>query len=416
MTPRLELADSELLVAGELRQGDAGRRHVLVRAYLSVAAGGAALVRRKTGAGLRREADPLCLAVACLAVVTGPAGRATVGAAVTRGWLTPADADVAFGACRILAAHLTGIAVLLIATLLGAVALRNTLAREVQDMRFHRTIVLRNALARVAEVSWGAIAVFQTLTGLRFWEDSAEELQVSERGHGRDTLEAGRFALAREDTLTGVYVAEHRRLEQLIAGAEPLSQLHHFVGCHVDHAHDARHLRALAFRLESVLPTRIDAAQALAVALQTLDQLMRRGKSALAILLTLAGGLLIALIHGAPLAGARDVHALFNTKLVATTGSNTAFTRRLVTEPFMTNADTRTRCFAGVDVIAAVAAAYGLEHAWAITTRGPGNTPMCSGTRQALVTHETIRERLAVHRLITRSAVTHLPLIAIGIF
>jgi hypothetical protein len=47
--------------------------------------------------------------------------------------------------------------------------------------------------------------------------------------------------------------------------------------------------------------------------------------------------------------------------MVAATSANTAFARRLVAEPFVTNADTRARRLTSVDVVATVAPANGLE-------------------------------------------------------
>jgi len=94
---------------------------------------------------------------------------------------------------------------------------------------------------------------------------------------------------------------------------------HHLKGLHSDSADDARHLRAFALGLEAILPTGIDAAHALAQAFEALHELMGGCEATLSVLLPLAGGLLIALVDGPPLASAGNVHALLDAELTAAT-------------------------------------------------------------------------------------------------
>jgi formate-dependent nitrite reductase membrane component NrfD len=167
--------------------------------------------------------------------------------------------------------------------------------------------------------------------------------------------------------------------------------MHHLMGLHGDDADDARHLGALTLRLEAVLPTRIDAAHAVTESLETLDELVGRGEAALAVLLALTTGLLIALVHGAPLAGARDVHALFDAELTATASADTTLARRLFAISLVPDAYAGTGGLARIDVVTRVAAAYRLEDAGAIAARGTGNAPTAIRVgRHALVTHEAI--------------------------
>jgi len=160
---------------------------------------------------------------------------------------------------------------------------------------------------------------------------------------------------------------------------------------HGDDADDTRHLRTLAFGFEAILPTRIDATHALAEAFETLDQLMRWCESALAVFLALTGRLLIALVYGAPLAGARNVHALFNAKLIAAASADTALARWLFAVSLMPDAYAGTGGLARIDVVTRVAAAYRLEDAGAIAARRTGNAPtaVCV-SRHALIAYEAI--------------------------
>ena len=114
-----------------------------------------AFVWWQAGARVGRQADPLRLAFGRLTVVASPAFSATIGSAVTRRRLAPAYADVAFGTGRVLQADLSRVAVLLVAALLWAVALRHALPSEVEDVGLDGTV--RDALPGLAEVSGRAI-------------------------------------------------------------------------------------------------------------------------------------------------------------------------------------------------------------------------------------------------------------------
>jgi hypothetical protein len=163
------------------------------------------------------------------------------------------------------------------------------------------------------------------------------------------------------------------------------------VRLHGDDADDARHLRTLAFGFESILPTRIDATRALTEALETLDQLVRWSESALAVFLSFTDSLLVAFIYGAPLAGACNVHALFNAKLIATASAHTALSRRLFAVSLVPNSDTGTGGLACIDVVSRVATTDRLEDAGAIAARGTGNTPIAvCVSRHALIAYEAI--------------------------
>jgi hypothetical protein len=225
------------------------------------------------------------------------------------------------------------------------------------------------------------------------------------------------LAIAEEQALSFVQVAKDRRREQLKARCKRFAEPHHLVRLHCDHPDDPGHLRAAAFRLESILPTRIDAAHTFAEPLETLDELVGRREAALAVFLTLTAGLLVALVHGTPLAGARDVHALFDAELTATTGADAALSRRLFTIPLVPDAHSGTGSLAGIDVVARVPAADRLEDARAVATSGTGNAPIAiciSG--HALVAHEAILGRAAVHRGVAAPSVFDLMLPSNRIF
>jgi hypothetical protein len=138
-----------------------------------------------------------------------------------------------------------------------------------------------------------------------------------------------------------------------------------------------------------------------------------RRESALPILLSLTGSLLVALVDRSPLAGARDVHSLFDTEVVAATGTHAALSRRLIAVPLVPNSDTRTRGFAGVDVVASVTPTDWLEDAGTIATCRTWNTPIHVRVRRhALVADEAIVGRTAMHRRIAAAAVLHMMLAA----
>jgi hypothetical protein len=204
-------------------------------------------------------------------------------------------------------------------------------------------------------------------------------------------LKRSPLAITEEEALSFVQIAKDGRFEQPQACTKPFAELHQLMRLHGDDADDARHLRTLAFGFESILPTRIDATHALAEAFETIDQPVRWSKSALTVLLSFTGGLLVTFVYGAPLAGARNVQALFNTKLIATAGADTALSRRLLAVSLVLNSDAGTGGLACIDVVSRVATTNRLEDAGAIAARGAGNTPVAvCVSRHALIAYEAI--------------------------
>ena len=414
LSPGLDLANAELLVASELGQRDTRRRHVLVRTDLAVAARRAALVGRLAGARLRREADPLRAPVGRLAVVAGPTSFTAIGTTVTGRRLAPAHADVASWARWILQADLGRVAVLLVAALLRPVALRHAVPLEVQDVRFDRAVA--NALAQLADVSRSAvderaqvqahtgrrglrdarvddaiirpssealtvvpgraIAVVQALAWMCFRKDSALNLEVAKRRHHDEALEPRSLSVTDEQALTEVNVVEDRRVEQLEARTERLAEPHHLMRGNREDTDDARNLGTLAFRFEAILPARVDAAHAFAEMLQAFDELVRRREAALSVRLPLAAGLLVALVDRTPFASARDVHTLFDAELTTAARSHAAFSGWLFAVPFMLDANAGAGSLASVDVVASVATADWLEDAWAIAASRSRDAPV----------------------------------------
>ena len=102
LAPGLGLTHADLAVTSEFWQRDTRRRHILICADLTIAAGRAAFIRGQAGAGIGRQADPFRLSISCLAVVAGPALVAAVGATVTDRGFAPANTDVASWAGRVL--------------------------------------------------------------------------------------------------------------------------------------------------------------------------------------------------------------------------------------------------------------------------------------------------------------------------
>jgi hypothetical protein len=202
-----------------------------------------------------------------------------------------------------------------------------------------------------------------------------------------------------------------------------------------DDTDDARHLRALTFRLEAVLPPWVDTAHAFAKVFQAFDELVRRREATLTVRLSLTRSLLVALIHGTPLACARDVHPLFNAKVITASRAYAAFPGRLFAVAFMSNPHTGARGLARVDVVAAIAPTHRFEHAWAIATSRTRDAPVgvrirreargivavvstlaCGPRRRhARVTDKAIVGRPAVHRFVASPAVLDLVLAPSGV-
>jgi hypothetical protein len=143
-----------------------------------------------------------------------------------------------------------------------------------------------------------------------------------------------------------------------------------------DDSDDARHLRALTFRLEAVLPPWVHTAHAFAKVLQAFDELVGRREAALTVLLSLARSPLVALIHGTPLACARYIHPLFNAKVITASRAHAAFPGRFFAVAFVRNPHAGACGLASVDVVAAIAATHRFEHAWAIATSRAWDAPV----------------------------------------
>jgi hypothetical protein len=159
--------------------------------------------------------------------------------------------------------------------------------------------------------------------------------------------------------------------------------------------------------------------------LQTLHELVRRSEPALSVLLPFASRLLVALVHGTPLAGACDINALFDAKVITAPCAYTAFAGWFFAVTLMTNPYAGARGLTGVDVISAVTSANWLEGARAIAASRARNAPVCVWVRgeagrigalvsaftrsprgwHARVANEAIVGRLTMHRLFATAAV-----------
>jgi hypothetical protein len=161
------------------------------------------------------------------------------------------------------------------------------------------------------------LAVVQALVRGDLSEDLAVELQCPERSIGGNALEPRLLAGAAQDSLA--WVDETRqdvRLDQLELGPKRFAESQHVVeGSDFDDSDDAGRLRALALGAKAFVPSRVDPTHTFAVELETFDELVCRRETALTVFLSFAYGLLVALINGTPLAGAREFHALFHTQM-----------------------------------------------------------------------------------------------------
>ena len=270
-------------------------------------------------------------------------------------------------------AYVGRIAGLLVTTLFRAVALGNALAAEVANVRLDRAVVLALPFVRHTNVRAARLTRIAV----------------------RSTIEAA-----------------HRSID--LRTTAPLA--------------DALVLRAPqdAFLANPAHGTvAILVAHAFAEVFQTLHELVRRGEAALSVLLPLARGLLVALVHGTPFAGACDVHALFDAKLVAAPCAYTAFAGWLFAIALVPNPYAGARGLTGVDVISAVTSANWLEDARAIAASRARNAPVCVWVRgeagrigalvsaftrsprgwHARVANEAIVGRLTMHRLFATAAV-----------
>jgi hypothetical protein len=217
------------------------------------------------------------------------------------------------------------------------------------------------------------------LDGTVIRQDAAGELERTEGRHGGKTPKQRPYTITQEQTFALVDIAKDRWLEQLEARLKPLPEHDHLKWLDADHPDDAGHLRAFALRFKAFLPERVDAARAFAKSLEAFDELVRRCEAALTVWLSLAGGLLIALVYRTPLAGAGDVHAFLDAELIAATCTHAPCARWLLAISRVANANPCARSFAIVDVVATITAAHRLEHPRATAVRHAWDAPMPAG-------------------------------------
>jgi len=269
---------------------------------------------------------------------------------------------------------------------------------------------------RLAIMPGRTITVIEAFTRLRLRKNSTREAEIAEGGHERQAPQQRLLAIAEQLALAVILLIEHRGLEQPERRGERLAEHHHLLRRHCKDADDARHLLAFTFGGETVLPARIDTAHPLTMALQALHQLVRRCEPALPVFLPLAGSLLIADIDVSPLASADDGHALVDAKVITAPCAHAAKARRLIAVTVMPHAHASTSGFAGIDVVAPIASADGLEHTRAVTPNGTRNAPVglrigrktdiaIGRPRRADVAHEAIDGRHTRHRRIAPTAV-----------
>jgi hypothetical protein len=164
----------------------------------------------------------------------------------------------------------------------------------------------------------------------------------------------------------------------------------------------------------------VGAAFPLSELLEALNQLVCGRESALPVALALTGGFLVALVHGAPLARAGDVHALFDAKLAAASTADAGASSRFLAIPLMPDACPGAGGFTRTNVAAAIRAADRFVLGGTSAGRRARNTPVRDGfirgelsspfagwgaRRHTRVTDEAIGQRLAVHGIVASTAV-----------
>jgi hypothetical protein len=102
--------------------------------------------------------------------------------------------------------------------------------------------------------------------------------------------------------------------------------------------------------------------------------------------------------------------------MIAAPSAHAAATGRVVAISLVTHANTGARCLACVDVVTAVTATYGLEHARAVAANRSGNAPIRIGARHAFVAYEAVGRGLAVHGLIASTSMLNVVLATIRLF
>jgi hypothetical protein len=322
---------------------------------------------------------------------------------------------------------------LLVPTLFGAVTLGDALAGEVTNVGLDRTVVFAFAFIRHAHagasgltavaigspvdtahrsIDFGAAAPFAHALMLRASQDTF----LANPAHGTVVVTVANAPLRNAFAcLADVPRRAVNQCAQVEADARP----RRFGDAWV---HASRRPRLPSLAVMPRRAVRIVVAHAFTEVFQTFDELVRRREAALSVLLSLTRRPLVALIHWAPLASARDVHALFDAEMVAAPGSHTAFTGRLLAVALVANTHPGAGGFAGVGVVSAVTAANRLKHPRAIAARRAGNAPIRvrvrreAGRVRALVSDEAVVGRPTVHRLFAATAVLDVMLAAGSIF
>jgi hypothetical protein len=312
---------------------------------------------------------------------------------------------------------------LLVATLLGAVALRHAFTSEVPNVRLDGAVVLALALVRHANV--GATGFAFVAIGL--------PIDAAHRGVDLGATAALTYAFVQRAS-QDAFLADpaHRTIEVTVADAvlrDALAGLADVPRSTIDqraqiHAHPGRRwlgdtrvysIDGPAVERLTIMSGRaiaVVAAHPLAKALEAFDELVRRRETALPVLLPLARGLLIALVDGTPLARARDVHPSFYAQVVATARAHAAIAGRLFAVALVPNANAGTRGLAGVDVVAAVTAAHRFKDARAIAASGTRDAPVRIRPGHARVANEAILGCSTVHGLVAAATVGNVMLAA----
>jgi hypothetical protein len=248
-----------------------------------------------------------------------------------------------------LPAHIGGVASLLVTALLDPVTLGHALAAEVSNVRLDGTVVLALAFVRHRYVSAPGLAFIAVRATVN-------------PAHGRIVLRT---------SATFAYTLVQRASQD----PYPADPAHRAVVIVIAEALPRNALTCLADVTGRTIAV-VVALAGLHEVLQTLHELVRRSEPALSVRLPFASRLLVALVHGTPLAGARDINAIFDAELITAPCPDAAFPRRFFAVPLMTNAYAGTCGLAGVDVVASIPAADRLEHAGTITTSGARNAPV----------------------------------------
>jgi hypothetical protein len=317
---------------------------------------------------------------------------------------------------------------LLVAALLGAVALRDALPCKVADVRLDRTVVFALTFIRHAHVSASGLTLVAVGSSVNTAHRRIDLGATAPPAYALIQW-ASQDAFLADPAYGAVIVAiAYAVLRNALTGFAniPRSAIDERAQVHAN----TRWRRLGDAGVRTVIRPTVDTltvvprgAVAVVVALarvrealQALDELVCRREAALSVLLSLTRSLLVALIYGTPFARAPDVHSLFDAKVIAAAGAHTSFSGRLFTVPLVPDANAGARGLARVDVVAAVATTDRFEEARTIAASGPRNAPVCVGVRRevrrarACVPDEAIAGGLAMHRLITAAPVLDLML------